>query len=159
MDLIKANVFKAMHTSTPALQTASPTAPGRRVVAVVFVLAGALAFTLVLLTNDPSLTARQRDARAAIRRLDTFFREYSRTLGRYPSPADAFQLLVKAHLIPADPVDPWGHRYVYLLENGAGRVLSYGSDGAPGGHGEAADVSSRGLLPGAPWPAIASSAD
>ena len=43
------------------------------------------------------------------------------------------------------PTDPWGSPYVYLCPGTRGEqfeILSYGSDGAPGGEGEAADISS-----------------
>lgn len=43
------------------------------------------------------------------------------------------------------PPDPWGREYAYLVP-GPGKepyvILSYGSDGEPGGEGEAADLSS-----------------
>jgi general secretion pathway protein G len=43
------------------------------------------------------------------------------------------------------PSDPWGEPYVYLAPGSSGEpfeILTYGSDGAPGGEGEAADISS-----------------
>lgn len=43
------------------------------------------------------------------------------------------------------PLDPWGNPYVYLSPGSGGEpfeILSYGSDMAPGGEGEAADISS-----------------
>jgi general secretion pathway protein G len=41
------------------------------------------------------------------------------------------------------PRDPWGNEYVYHVNpNGITyELLSYGADGAPGGEGEAADIS------------------
>lgn len=45
------------------------------------------------------------------------------------------------------PADPWGGPYVYLCPGTHGEqfeILSYGADGAPGGEGEAADISSSG---------------
>lgn len=53
------------------------------------------------------------------------------------------------------PNDPWGAPYVYLCPGTRGEpfeILSYGSDGAPGGDGEAADISSGGAPAGAPLP-------
>ena len=45
---------------------------------------------------------------------------------------------------PEVPADPWGKAYVYRSpgEHGAFDIHSLGSDGAPGGSGEAADVTS-----------------
>lgn len=42
------------------------------------------------------------------------------------------------------PKDPWGNDYVYELSSGSSSqgytITSYGSDGAPGGAGDAADI-------------------
>ena len=47
---------------------------------------------------------------------------------------------------PDVPLDPWGNPYVYKApgEHGAYDLFSLGSDKAPGGNGEAADVTSWG---------------
>lgn len=45
----------------------------------------------------------------------------------------------------AIPVDPWGEPYLYLAPGTDGtpfEILTYGADGAPGGEGESADISS-----------------
>jgi general secretion pathway protein G len=48
--------------------------------------------------------------------------------------------LAKDHI----PDDPWGHPYVYQLDDTGMRfsIISYGSDGKPGGSGSAKDISS-----------------
>ncbi len=40
------------------------------------------------------------------------------------------------------PQDPWGHDYVYVCpgQHGDFDIISYGSDGQPGGSGDAADI-------------------
>lgn len=42
------------------------------------------------------------------------------------------------------PADPWGYEYIYEYPGPAGEdsflLMSYGSDGQPGGEGEAADI-------------------
>jgi hypothetical protein len=38
------------------------------------------------------------------------------------------------------PVDPWGHAYVYTVQGATFRIASLGSDGRPGGTGDAADI-------------------
>ena len=46
------------------------------------------------------------------------------------------------------PLDPWGHVYLYLSPGRNGEpyeILTYGSDGEPGGTGDAADISSSDL--------------
>lgn len=40
------------------------------------------------------------------------------------------------------PKDPWSHDYIYTVpgQHGECDIISYGSDGLPGGSGEAADI-------------------
>jgi len=80
---------------------------------------------------------------------------YKLDAGRYPTPEEGLPALVKA---PAsDPAwngpyladaaalnDPWGKPYMVKApgDHGEVDVFSYGSDGAPGGTGEAKDVGS-----------------
>lgn len=73
--------------------------------------------------------------------------------GRYPTPEEGLGALVKAP--PSDPAwngpylsdaaalnDPWGKPYLFKVpgDHGEVDVYSLGSDGAPGGTGEAKDV-------------------
>ncbi|MCP3141361.1 type II secretion system protein GspG [Pyxidicoccus xibeiensis] len=138
---------------------ASPTSPtpsdegtsrrqrvGRLILALVFLLATGLAFFLVWLTDDPSLTAEQRRARAEIRKLEGLFKSHHRLMGRFPSREEGFTPLIQARLLEAPPVDPWGHPYVYWMDGKNGAVISYGADGKQGGTGVAADLSSGGTL-------------
>lgn len=41
------------------------------------------------------------------------------------------------------PMDPWGHAYVYTTDGKSFHIVSYGSDGKPGGVGDAADIESE----------------
>ena len=43
------------------------------------------------------------------------------------------------------PKDPWDNDYIYTVENGRFQVISYGADGQPGGDGDNADISNRGI--------------
>jgi general secretion pathway protein G len=65
--------------------------------------------------------------------------------GKYPDTGDGLQALVTGKQLEALPVDPWGGNYIYILENGKPVVTTYGSDGAPGGEDDAADISSKDL--------------
>ncbi len=52
------------------------------------------------------------------------------------------------YIEPAKLIDPWGKQLVYIVPGPDGRayeILSYGSDGQPGGTADAADVSSANL--------------
>lgn len=135
------------HASSPtSLPKARPSWTGRVLLAVVFVTATALAFGLVWATHDDTLSRPQRQAREQIRRLEGLFKSYHRLMGRFPTQEEGFAPLVASQVLDAVPVDPWGHPYVYRMEARTGAVLSLGSDGQPGGTGDAADVFSGGLV-------------
>ena len=136
-----------MSTLTSETQQPAPPRPlaARLVLGAVFLLATVLAFLIVHLTNDPSLSPKQRQARGEIRRVDKLFKDFYRVMGRYPSEQEAFTTIVQAGVMKEVPVDPWGRPYRYVLIEGEGHVLSLGEDGAPGGVGEAADVSAGGV--------------
>ncbi len=47
-------------------------------------------------------------------------------------------------LVEGRLLDPWGHEYVYTKHSSSSfEVISYGADGAPGGEGDNADISSK----------------
>lgn len=84
--------------------------------------------------------------------LDLFFLD----IGRYPSQGEALQALVER---PASadgwsgpylqqstvPVDPWGNPYQYSVPGAKApyQILSFGADGAAGGTGSDADITSE----------------
>ncbi len=70
--------------------------------------------------------------------------------GRYPTTEAGLRALVKQGMLEAIPRDPWNNEYRYLLWLGCPVVWSYGRDGAPGGEGQDADLSSMGSSP-PPW--------
>lgn len=73
-------------------------------------------------------------------------------VGRYPTSEEGLDALVKApgtvrgwngpYLSGGVPSDPWNNPYRYTNNGGQIDILSLGSDGAPGGDGEAADIHS-----------------
>ena len=95
-------------------------------------------------------------ARVQVKALSAAVETMRLDIGRYPSPAEGLKLLNAApgaaveswsgpYLAGGLPKDPWGHDYVYLPPAGEGqepKVVSYGSDGRPGGSGNAADIES-----------------
>ncbi|WP_223635162.1 type II secretion system protein GspG [Corallococcus sp. EGB] len=119
---------------------------GRLLLLGVFGAATLLAFTLVWVTEDNTLTPTQRQAREQIRRLEGLFKAYHRLMGSFPSQEQGFTPLIESKVIDAPPLDPWGHPYVYRMVGKTGAVLSFGSDGRPGGTGEAADLFSGGIM-------------
>lgn len=93
-------------------------------------------------------------ARAQIESFGQALDQYRLDVGGYPSTEQGLAALRAA---PADlprwqgpylkrdiPVDPWGRAYVYTApgQHGDYDLSSLGSDGQPGGEGEAADVNS-----------------
>jgi general secretion pathway protein G len=140
----------SLETPTPEQQTeetARPSRVGRYIVAGVIVLASAGAFGIAALTFDKSLSPLQRQARAEIRGLEGYFKSFHRITGRFPSQAENFYPLLQVGLLKEVPNDPWGRPYQYrMTEDGKGYIVSYGSDGVPGGTGDAADLISGGVL-------------
>jgi general secretion pathway protein G len=92
-------------------------------------------------------------AKAQIDALDKALDQFRLDTGHYPSTEQGLAALVAQpvndskwqgpYLKKAVPQDPWGRPYVYKQPGASGRdydLLSYGKDGAPGGSGEAADI-------------------
>jgi general secretion pathway protein G len=129
-----------------AEETARPSRVGRLVVALVILAATAGAFGIARLTFDPTLSPVQRQVRAEIRGLEGYFKSFHRITGRFPSQAENFYPLIQVGLIKEIPVDPWGRTYQYRMDGGKGYIMSYGSDGVPGGTGEDSDLISGGVL-------------
>ncbi len=107
--------------------------------------------------------ARVSAAKLQIKQLQTAVQLYKTEQGRAPTQAQGLEALVVKpttdpipQQYPADgymesrklPKDPWNNDYIYLIPGRAGEVfeiISYGSDGEPGGEGDAADISSSEL--------------
>ena len=107
--------------------------------------------------------ARVSAAKLQIKQLQTAVQLYKTEQGRTPTQAQGLESLVSKPVtdpLPqqyhADgyldsrnlPKDPWNNDYIYLVPGRAGEVfeiISYGSDGEPGGEGDAADLSSSEL--------------
>ncbi|NMG69210.1 type II secretion system protein GspG [Azoarcus communis] len=93
-----------------------------------------------------------KTARAQIDALEKALDQYRLDVGRYPSTEQGLQSLMSApsgegrwsgpYLRKAVPLDPWGNPYQYRHpgEHGEFDLYSFGTDGQPGGEGEAADV-------------------
>ncbi|MCC6336531.1 MAG: type II secretion system protein GspG [Myxococcales bacterium] len=95
-----------------------------------------------LTIHQNSLRERARmDVRTVLNVLDM----YRMSKGRYPEPEKGLGALTAAKLVKEVPTDPWGKAYAYALEEGEPVVTSFGADGAPGGTGSDADVSSQAL--------------
>lgn len=115
------------------------------IVALIATLVGPRLFAQLDRSKSTTARVQGKALRAA---LDTMQLD----IGRYPTQDEGLTLLFKGdgvtgwygpYLSDALPKDPWGRDYVYRApaEGGAEpAIISYGSDGKPGGSGPAADV-------------------
>lgn len=98
--------------------------------------------------------SRVAAARAQIELLGAALDQYRLDMGTYPTSEQGLEALVRdpgapnwsgPYLRKALPLDPWGHPYRYRCcpgQHDEYDLWSEGSDGAPGGEGEAADIGS-----------------
>ena len=119
---------------------------------VVIVIIGMLAGLVAPRYFDQISKSNTKVARAQIDSLEKALDQFRLDVGRYPT-TDQGLLALNAkpqnlekwagpYLKKAVPPDPWGARYLYKSpgEHGDFDLLTLGSDGQPGGSGEAADV-------------------
>jgi general secretion pathway protein G len=62
--------------------------------------------------------------------------------GKYPDTSQGMQILLTEKFLDQPPKDAWGNDFVYTAEGTNYKIISYGSDGQPGGDGAAADITS-----------------
>ncbi len=96
--------------------------------------------------------SKTKTAKAQIEALGKALDQYRLDIGHYPSTEQTLSALVAKpaneskwegpYLSKALPADPWGRPYIYKSpgEHGDYDLLSYGSDGQPGGAKELEDV-------------------
>ncbi len=96
--------------------------------------------------------AKTKTAGVQIADIEKALELYKLDVGRYPTSQQGLDALVKQtggvagwagpYLKGGVPNDPWinPYRYTYPAANGDLEILSLGSDGAPGGEGEASDI-------------------
>ena len=107
--------------------------------------------------------ARVSAAKIQIKNIQTALQMYKTEQGHIPTQDQGMEALCEKPTLPPvpehypaggylesrrPPQTPWGHDYIYLVPGRHGEeyeIISYGSDGEPGGEGEAADISSSDL--------------
>ena len=89
--------------------------------------------------------SKQSRTRMDIGNIHDALKLYYAKKGHYPDTASGLRALVETQALETMPKDPWDNEYVYMNEGGKPVVTSYGGDGAPGGEGIDADISSRDL--------------
>lgn len=126
---------------------------------VVIVILGILAGMIVPKIMDRPEEARRTKAGIDIGALEQALKLYKLDNGKYPSTEQGLQALIEPPSAGklakkwreggyldknAVPKDPWDNDYVYICPglHGDFDIMSYGSDGEPGGDSENADVNS-----------------
>jgi general secretion pathway protein G len=117
------------------------------IMVVVFII-GLLAALVVPKVVSNTDKARVAKARADVRAIEEAAGLYKLDNARYPTSLE--QLVTPGRSQPEGylskiPVDPWDNEYALLSDGRRIEVLSYGADGAPGGEGWDADISSLDL--------------
>ena len=126
---------------------------------VVVVILGVLAGLVVPGVVGAMIDARIEAAKADIRTIESALTMYRMDNFRYPSTEHGLRALVERPPAAAAPnwklggylkkrtlpTDPWGGDYRYANDGAEIDVYSLGSDGRPGGDGEAADIHWRDL--------------
>jgi general secretion pathway protein G len=121
---------------------------------VVIVIIGMLAGLVAPRYFDQVSKSNTKIAKAQIDSLEQALDQYRLDVGAYPTTEQGLAALntkpqslekwAGPYLKKAVPPDPWGNRYLYKSpgDHGDYDLSSLGSDGQPGGSGEAADVTS-----------------
>jgi general secretion pathway protein G len=123
---------------------------------VVIVIIGLLAGLVAPRYFDQVSKSNTKITRAQIDSLEKALDQYRLDVGAYPTTDQGLAALntrpqnldrwAGPYLKKAVPLDPWGARYAYKSpgDHGDYDLMSFGSDGQPGGSGEAVDVTSWG---------------
>jgi len=123
---------------------------------VVIVIIGLLAGLVAPRFFDQVSKSNTKIARAQLDSLEKALDQYRLDVGAYPTTEQGLAALnakpqslekwAGPYLKKAVPPDPWGNRYLYKSpgDHGDYDLSSLGSDGQPGGSGEAGDVTSWG---------------
>jgi general secretion pathway protein G len=125
------------------------------VIVILALLAALVGPKLMGRTDDAKIT----DARVQIKNIETALKLYKLDNGNYPATEQGLGALITkptVGVIPKGykdggyleskkvPKDPWGNDYLYVSpgEHGDYDLFSYGFDGAKGGEGKNADITS-----------------
>ena len=120
----------------------------------VITLLGLLMATLAVGFSGAFGEGKRELARTGVAQIKMKLEAYYISQSAWPSPDQGLQVLAEAaptakhYLGPDQITDPWGNRYQLVIPGPAGHpyeILSYGADGAIGGEGEDADISSINL--------------
>lgn len=117
------------------------------VIAIIAMLAAIVGFNVMNALGKGEVAA----AKSQISNFKTALISYRMEFKKFPSTEEGLKVLIDNEkgtkfLDQKElPLDPWGNAYMYKLENNEPLITSYGADGAQGGEGENADISSDNL--------------
>ena len=125
---------------------------------VIGILLGAVALVGVLLVfrnqviqGPGALSAKVKVDVLLKKEIENALAEYHKQCGRYPTTNESLDVLAKAGaeagcekitapLLKKVPKDSWGNSFFYHSDGVGYSLRGWGSDGAPGGEGEAQDI-------------------
>lgn len=124
------------------------------IMVVVFIL-GLLATLVAPKIIGRTDEARRTKAATDIKGIEQALQLFKLDNGFYPGASDGLGALVQPPgnapnwnpdgYLDRDPVDPWGNGYAYSSDGQVYVIKSFGADGAEGGEGKNADISSEDL--------------
>jgi general secretion pathway protein G len=92
----------------------------------------------------PRMAEARRDrAYLDMKNIESALKQYHTRKGKFPDTGGGLKTLVDEQYFEEMPKDPWGNDYQYMLQGGKPVISSYGGDGAPGGEGGDADLTSK----------------
>ncbi|MBN8231107.1 type II secretion system protein GspG [Corallococcus macrosporus] len=109
---------------------------------VVITILGLIAAVVGVSVLDQFGDAKQKRVKLDFGSLGQGLQLYAMKRGRLPDTSTGLRALVEDRILTELPRDPWGNDYVYTLDRGVPAIVSLGADGAPGGDGDAQDLSS-----------------
>jgi general secretion pathway protein G len=121
---------------------------------IVVVILGLLATIVMPKVLSRPEQARRVKAKVDIRNIQSALAYFKTDTGRFPTTSEGLEALVtnpgiqgynNEGYLERLPVDPWGHRYVYIspgIKSKDYDLKSYGKDGEDGGTGDDADIES-----------------
>jgi general secretion pathway protein G len=121
---------------------------------VVILILAILAALIVPRVMSRADDAKRTRAQSDIKSLSSALQLFRADVGRYPTTEEGLEALRRnpgdapgwrePYLERPVPQDPWGNPYIYegpeMTGTGSFVIVSYGSDGQPGGEGDAEDI-------------------
>ena len=110
------------------------------VITILGMVAAAVAVAVVPALKSAKVKQAKIDIQTIKNAADLYYNKYS----HYPTTDEGIQALVSEKMLSKVPMDPWQHPYIYRypgVKNSDGPDIgTYGSDGQPGGTGDAQDL-------------------